>query len=282
MPTYAIGDVQGCLRPLRDLLKTLDFRPDRDRLWFVGDLVNRGPDSLGVLRFVRDLGDTAVTVLGNHDLHLLAMAHGNRKHDKADPGMHAILRAADCDALLEWLLHRPLLHDDPRLNLTMVHAGISPQWDRPTAMACARDVEATLRGEHAHAYFHDMYGNRPDFWDDNLKGMERLRYATNTLTRIRFCRPDGRLDMAAKTDPNASPRPQWIPWFRHPTRKPWDSRIIFGHWSTLGYHQGHGVYAIDTGCVWGGSLTALRLDGLNDDIPRRFSLDCETFRSLDG
>ena len=274
MATYAIGDVQGCLNPLRKLLDAVHFDPARDRLWFVGDLVNRGPDSLGVLRLIRDLGDAAITVLGNHDLHLLAIAHGNRRHDKADPGLHDVLRAPDRDALLHWLQCRPLLRHDAKTRRTLVHAGVSPQWDWNTAVACARELESVLRSDQAPAYFQAMYGNRPDRWRDDLEGMERLRYITNAFTRMRLCRPDGGLDHQAKGHPDET---KSIPWFRHPDRRPWPGTIVFGHWSLLGYYEADGVYGIDTGCLWGGALTALWLDP-PDGRPVRFSLDCETFR----
>ena len=273
MAVYAIGDVQGCLQPLRNLIDAVGFDPARDRLWFVGDLVNRGPDSLGVLRLVKNLGDAAITVLGNHDLHLLAIAHGNDRHDKADPGMHAVLRAPDGDALLDWLQQRPVLHHDPELQFAMTHAGISPQWDRDTALACARELDAVLRSNRAPAYFRALYGNAPSLWHDRLQGMERLRYITNAFTRTRFCHPDGSLNFSVKTGPEEVRG--LIPWFLHPDRRPWPDRIVFGHWSMLGYHDADGVYGIDTGCLWGGALTALWLDP-PDGRPVRFSLDCRS------
>ena len=273
MTTYAIGDVQGCLPPLRRLLDAIHFDPSRDRLWFAGDLVNRGPDSLGVLRLIRDLGEAAVTVLGNHDLHLLAIAHGNRRHDKADPGLRAVLDAPDRDELLAWLQRRPLLHHDPDTQWTLVHAGVSPQWDRDTAIACARELEACLRSDPAPTYFQSLYGNHPDAWNEGLTGMERLRYITNAFTRMRYCRADGRLDFSVNTHPEAV---ALTPWFRCPKRRPWPGRIVFGHWSMLGYYADGGVYGIDTGCLWGGALTALWLDP-PDGRPVRFSLECETF-----
>ncbi len=259
MSTYAIGDIQGCYDELRALLERLAFDPDRDRLWFVGDLVNRGPHSLQVLRLVRDLGDAAVTVLGNHDLHLLAVAAGNtRKYDQ-DPGLEAVLAAPDRDELLHWLRHRPLLHRDRELGFTMIHAGLPPCWDIARAAVCAREVELALRSDDHLAYFLDMYGNKPKRWEPSLHGTARLRYITNCLTRLRYVELDGTLGLKDKGPPG-SQRAGLIPWFVHPARASRDERIVFGHWSTLGYVATHNVWALDTGCLWGGSLTALRLD----------------------
>jgi bis(5'-nucleosyl)-tetraphosphatase (symmetrical) len=257
---YAIGDVQGCYDDLRALLDGLAFDPANDRLWFVGDLVNRGPRSLDVLRYVRDLGDAAVTVLGNHDLHLLAIAAGNRRKHDGDAGLEAVLAAPDRDQLLHWLRHRPLLHRDTSLGFTMVHAGLPPQWDIATATACAREVEQALQGDDHLAYFLDMYGNKPKLWDPQLRGMERLRFITNCLTRLRYCAPDGTLRLKDKGPPGTQ-RTGFIPWYQHPGRASRGERIVFGHWSTLGYVAEHNVWALDTGCLWGGALTALRLDG---------------------
>jgi bis(5'-nucleosyl)-tetraphosphatase (symmetrical) len=258
--TYAIGDLQGCHDELLALLERLDFDPARDRLWFVGDLVNRGPKSLACLRFVRDLGDSAVTVLGNHDLHLLAIAAGNpAKHD-GDVGLEAVLAAPDRDELLDWLRHRPLLHRDEGLGFTMIHAGLPPQWDITTASQCAREVEATLRSDDHIAYFLDMYGNKPRRWDPALEGMKRLRFITNCFTRLRYCAMDGTLALKEKGPPGSQAAGA-VPWYSHPARASRDERIVFGHWSTHGYAALHNVWAIDTACLWGGTLTALRLDG---------------------
>ncbi|MGB0721473.1 MAG: symmetrical bis(5'-nucleosyl)-tetraphosphatase [Gammaproteobacteria bacterium] len=289
MAVYAIGDVQGCLQPLRDLLDAINFDPDGDRLWFVGDLVNRGPDSLGTLRFVRGLGDSAVTVLGNHDLHLLAMAHGNQRHNKADPGMQAIIDAPDAEELLTWLRHRPVLHVDEGLGMAMVHAGIPPGWDLDTARAEAQRLEACLRSDSRHAFFAAMYGNKPDLWDESLAGMERLRFTTNAFTRMRYCTPQGAMEHKVKLNPGETVE-GLIPWFRHPRRTHWPVTVVFGHWSTLGYVHHQNTYAIDTGCVWGGTLTALRIDPertraqrinaeRRDHETRRFSLRCPQSRA---
>jgi bis(5'-nucleosyl)-tetraphosphatase (symmetrical) len=259
MATFAIGDVQGCCDELESLLRHLDFAPARDRLWFVGDLVNRGPRSLDVLRLVRGLGDAAVTVLGNHDLHLLAIARGAAHLRPADRTLAQVLDAPDRDALLDWLQARPVLHHDAALGVTMVHAGLPPQWDIPLARRCASELEAALRGEHSGRLFADMYGNQPDLWDDELEGVDRLRFITNALTRLRVCDRSGRLLLKLKGPPAKMPSSA-IPWFQVPGRRSAGARIVCGHWSALGYHDGDGVLALDTGCVWGGTLIARRLD----------------------
>jgi bis(5'-nucleosyl)-tetraphosphatase (symmetrical) len=259
MATYAIGDVQGCCDELEALLRKLDFDPSRDRLWFVGDLVNRGPRSLDVLRLVRRLGDAAVTVLGNHDLHLLAIARGAAHLRPADRTLVQVLEAPDRESLLDWLQARPVLHHDAAAGVTMVHAGLPPQWDIPLARRCAAELEAALRSEQSGRLFADMYGNHPDRWDDALEGAERLRFITNALTRLRVCDEAGRLLLKHKGPPARMPADA-IPWFQVPGRRSAGSRIVCGHWSALGYHDGDGVLALDTGCVWGDRLIAQRLD----------------------
>lgn len=273
MATYAIGDVQGCYDQLQRLLEAVRFDPAADRLWFAGDLVNRGPRSLEVLRLVRDLGDRAVAVLGNHDLHLLAAWH-DRGRVKPGDSLEPILRAPDGEALIHWLRHRPLLHHDPALDYTLVHAGLSPQWDRQTAFACAAELHATLRGPDYETFLHHMYGNRPKRWSPDLTGWERLRYAVNCFTRLRFCDPDGTLELSQKGAPGEQPAPL-VPWFQVPGRRNRDLRILFGHWSTLGLYRGDGVVALDTGCLWGGRLTALRLDGPQ---AATWAVDCPEIR----
>ena len=259
MAVYAVGDIQGCDEEFGLLLERLEFQPARDRLWLTGDLVNRGPRSLDVLRRVRALGSAATMVLGNHDLHLLAAAH-DRSALRADDTLADILSAPDRDELLDWLRRQPLLHTDAALGWTMVHAGLAPQWDLATATACARELEAALRDtSSARALFAAMYGNRPDAWSDDLAGTDRLRFITNCFTRLRFCHTDGRLDLGYKGTLAAAPA-DLVPWFRIPGRRSAGSRILFGHWSALGYHAGDGVLGIDTGCVWGGRLCAVRLD----------------------
>jgi len=259
MATYAIGDVQGCCDELEALLRQLKFDPSVDRLWFVGDLVNRGPRSLDALRFVRRLGDAAVTVLGNHDLHLLAIARGSAHLRPADRALEPILEADDRDSLLDWLQSRPMLHHDAALGFTMIHAGLPPQWDIALARRCAAELESALRSERSGRLFAKMYGNQPDRWRDDLEGTDRLRFITNALTRLRVCDASGRLLLKLKGPPGKMPADA-IPWFEAPGRR-WDgARIVCGHWSALGYHDAGGVLALDTGCVWGGTLTAQRLD----------------------
>ena len=269
MPSYAIGDIQGCYAALRRLLDALSFDPAKDRLWLVGDLVNRGPDSLEVLRFVRGLGEAAIVVLGNHDLHLLAVASGNAKHAEQST-LESVLAAPDRDELLDWLRRRPLLHQDAELGLTMIHAGLPPHWDLPLACRCAAELEIALRDADYRDFLHEMYGNRPNRWSPELSGIERLRFITNCLTRLRFCEADGTLALKEKGEIGSQGKGR-LPWFRVPGRKTRGDRIIFGHWSTLGYWSGDNVWAIDSGCVWGGRLTALALD---DGAMRPIQLDC--------
>jgi bis(5'-nucleosyl)-tetraphosphatase (symmetrical) len=268
MPLYAIGDVQGCLASLQALLEKIHFNPEQDQLWLVGDLVNRGPDSLGVLRFVKQLGDRAITVLGNHDLHLLAVAHGLRADKHHD--LTAILHAEDSDELLHWLRHRPLLHHDIDSGFTLIHAGLPPQWDLATAQQCAQELETVLRDDNYTQFLAQMYGDQPDQWSADLHGMDRLRFICNCFTRLRYCERDGRLALNHKGPPGTQ-APSQRPWFDMPDRRSKDCAIVFGHWSTLGAYHAPGIFAIDTGCVWGGALTALQLDG---QPPRRHSVEC--------
>lgn len=258
MTRYAIGDVQGCYDELRTLVAQLTFKPDRDQLWFTGDLVNRGPRSLQVLRYVRALGANAVVVLGNHDLHLLAVALGSRRKRKSGDTLDEILQARDRDTLLEWLLSLPLVHFDSDRGDLLVHAGLIPQWDAATAVQLSREVEYAL-SKGASAVFDEMYGDRPDRWSDALDGMDRLRFVINVLTRLRVCTGDGRIDLKMKGSA-AEVQPPWRPWFELENRRSRDVRVIFGHWSALGFVRAHRVVGLDTGCVWGGALTALDLD----------------------
>ena len=271
MAVYGIGDIQGCTTELRALLDRLHFDPSRDRLWLTGDLVARGPDSLGSLRFVKSLGDAAVTVLGNHDLHLLAVAAGEGP-GKADAAARQVLAAPDRDELLDWLLRRPMLHTDEALGWTMVHAGLPPQWDLDTAAACAAEVEQALAAD-ARGLFARMYGDGPQRWSPSLAGHERLRFTVNCLTRLRYVGQDGTLLLKLKDAPGSTPGDA-IPWFRHPRRASAGHRIAFGHWSTLGLLQEDGVLCLDSGCVWGGSLCAVRLD--RDEPP--VCLECTGHR----
>lgn len=269
MPTYALGDIQGCYDDLRRLLDVIEFDPETDRLWFVGDLVNRGPKSLETLRFVRSLGERAVTVLGNHDLHLLAVSQGIDKRKKKDT-LDDVLEASDAEILLDWLRHRPLLHHDAELGYTMVHAGLAPQWDLETARALAREVEDVLQsGEHPEL-FANMYGDEPIQWSEGLRSWDRIRACINAFTRLRYCDPEGRMALSAKGPPGTQPAGV-MPWYEIPGRNSSGLRIVFGHWSTLGYRAEHNVIALDSGCVWGGRMTAVMLDA---ERPRALSIPC--------
>lgn len=258
MATFAIGDIQGCYDDLLRLLERLNFEPEEDRLWFSGDLVNRGPKSLETIRFVRSLGHGAISVLGNHDLHLLAVAEGFQALKPKDT-LQPLLDAPDAAELLDWLRYRPLVHFDAALGYLLVHAGLPPEWDLKQALACAREVEQALRGPDWHSLLQDMYGNEPARWQASLVGIARLRYIINACTRIRYCHPDGSLDFAHKGAPGTQP-PELLPWFRMPGRQHAETDIVFGHWSTLGDAKTPRAWALDSGCLWGGKLTALRLD----------------------
>jgi len=271
MARIAIGDVQGCLPQLRALLQRADYRRDRDELWFVGDLVNRGPDSLGTLRFVRSLGDGARVVLGNHDLHLLAVAYGGHRSLREDDTLDELLAAPDRDVLLEWLLHRPLAVRAG--NDLMVHAGVVPQWSADDVMTLAHEVEDALRSQPTRL-FASMYGNRPDRWSEELVGAERRRFLINVLTRLRYCRADGRIDLKMKGAPGTQEH-GWQPWFEVEGRRTTNVRLITGHWSTLGLLDRPELLTLDTGCVWGGALTAASLD---DD--RRWTVPCAGYRGV--
>jgi bis(5'-nucleosyl)-tetraphosphatase (symmetrical) len=257
MAVYAIGDLQGCYDEFTALLERLSFDPARDRLWLTGDLVNRGPASLAALRAVRALGAAASVVLGNHDLHLLAAALDRTRLRRSDT-LDAVLLAPDRDELLAWLAGLPLVHHDPALGWSMVHAGLPPQWDIATAVACAAEVSAALAADPAE-FFAAMYGDKPDRWSDDLDHLGRLRFTVNCLTRLRFLSADGRLLLKYKGPLDGAPAGA-KPWFQVPGRRSAGARIVFGHWSALGYCESDGVVSLDTGCVWGGALTALRLD----------------------
>lgn len=260
MAVYAIGDVQGCYDSLQYLLERLQFDPTADTLWFTGDLVNRGPASLATLRFVKGLGERAITVLGNHDLHLLAVAEGLQPANGKDETLGEVLAAPDREALLAWLRTRPLLHTDAALGATLIHAGLPPQWDLAAARARAGEVEAVLRGPDYREFFRHMYGDQPDRWVESLHGWERLRFIVNCFTRLRYCTAEGVLCLGHKGPPGTQPA-ECLPWFDCPDRRSAGTRIVFGHWSTLGLQLRDDVCALDTGCLWGGELTALRVDG---------------------
>ena len=268
MAVYAIGDIQGCYDELQSLLELIHFNPQHDQLWFAGDLVNRGPMSLEALRFIKDLGDRAACVLGNHDLHLIATAYGYPL-DNDDHTLDAILYAPDRDELIDWLRQQPLLHHDDTLGYTMIHAGLPPQWDLALARQCAHEVETMLRGDNITGFIEHMYGNKPRRWSDDLSGWKRLRFTVNCLTRLRFCDDQGRLKLKYKGPPGSQP-PQYHPWFELPERKSRELNIVFGHWSTLGKRSDAGIFPLDTACLWGGELTALRID----TAPQWFRLPC--------
>ncbi|MCQ9376047.1 symmetrical bis(5'-nucleosyl)-tetraphosphatase [Methyloversatilis sp. XJ19-13] len=256
MSTYAIGDLQGCFDPLEALLEHCGFDRRHDRLWFVGDLVNRGPKSLETLRFVRDLGDAAVTVLGNHDLSLLMIAAGQGKRHRLDT-FHHVLDAPDGDELIDWLRQRPMMHVEG--DYAMVHAGLLPQWDIAQALALAHEVEAALRGPQSVEFMQRMWGSEPAQWRDDLHGWDRLRIVVNALTRMRFCTPDGRMEFHSKGAPEEPPD-GYLPWFDNAAARWRSHTVVCGHWSALGYRTADHVIALDSGCLWGGALTALRLD----------------------
>jgi bis(5'-nucleosyl)-tetraphosphatase (symmetrical) len=259
---YLIGDLQGCCDAFERLLAQIGFSPSRDSLTVLGDLVNRGPQSLPVLRRVRGLGNAADTLLGNHDLHLLAVAHGVRPEHASDT-LREVLDAPDRDAWLDWLRQRPLALK--REGWLCVHAGVSPAWDAAQTLALAGEVEAMLRGPDLAAFLPQMYGNRPARWSDTLRGPDRWRHVINVLTRIRFCHADGNLDLKTK-EGAASATSGLLPWFDFPQRASAGTPIAFGHWSTLGLVNRPDLLGIDTGCVWGGALTAVRVDGGRRDV----------------
>ena len=254
---YLVGDLQGCCDPLERLLQALDFSPSRDRLFLLGDLVNRGPDSLGVLRRLRALEGAATCLLGNHDLHLLAIAHGVRKPHRSDT-LDGILQAPDRDDWLNWLRQQRLAVWDA--GWLMVHAGVLPQWDAARTVALAGEVEAMLRSPDLGDFLTQMYGNEPARWDDALTGVSRWRCVVNALTRLRFCTPDGEMEFATKEGAGGAPE-GFVPWFEVTSRATQGTPVAFGHWSTLGLIERPDLLALDTGCVWGGCLTAVRVDG---------------------
>lgn len=258
MATYAIGDIQGCFDEFRQLLDKIDFKPSRDQLWLTGDLVNRGPKSLDVLRYVRKHEASIVTVLGNHDLHLLAVAAGEAKRKKLDT-LDEILAAPDRDSLLDWLVRRPLLHQDKKVGFVMLHAGLAAQWTLRQAAECAQEVETALRSNRPQKFFAHMYGDQPDRWSEDLQGFDRLRFITNCFTRMRCCDAEGRIQLKYKGTLEEMPR-ELYPWFRVPQRRSTEAKIVCGHWSAIDYHVSDNVFVIDTGCVWGQRLCAIRLD----------------------
>jgi bis(5'-nucleosyl)-tetraphosphatase (symmetrical) len=263
MSTYAVGDIQGCFQSLQALLAEADFSPSRDCLWVAGDLVNRGPESLSTLRYLHALGDSAVIVLGNHDLHLLALANTARTANQSDT-LEQVLTAPDWPELELWLRQRPLMHFDSGHNVALVHAGIAPQWDTAAALRLAGEVEAAIQGNNYRDYFAAMYGNHPPCWSEQLEGIDRLRCITNYFTRMRFCNQQGTLDLDDKSHRHSS-RPGFKPWFEHHAeQQPHGPEIIFGHWAALNGKTNHARYfGIDTGCVWDGELTLIDIKNKN-------------------
>ena len=272
MATYAVGDLQGCCDELIKLLDQIGFT-DSDTLWLAGDLVNRGPKSLEALRLVHSLGDRARCVLGNHDLHLLAL-HTGAAPAKKHTSLHAILKAPDRDELMNWLLTRPLLVEDNALGYVMTHAGIPHIWSLDQARTYAQEIEQILQSDRAKKFFRHMYGNHPDNWSDDLAGWDRIRAITNYLTRMRFIRADGTLDFSASGGLDTQPE-GFLPWFQQPRSKPIPLKQLFGHWAALdeGATDHSPVTALDTGCVWGNRLTAMRLDD-----GKMYSCQCQKHR----
>ncbi|HET8897712.1 MAG TPA: symmetrical bis(5'-nucleosyl)-tetraphosphatase [Rhodanobacteraceae bacterium] len=276
MSTYAIGDVQGCYPELNRLLERLSFDPASDRLWMCGDLVNRGGESLEVLRLLRSLGAAVTVTLGNHDLSLLAVgARDEAGQARVNPELRRVLFADDRAPLLDWLRGQPLLHHDAALGFTMVHAGLAPAWTLSQARRAAQEVERVLRGETPERLLLRMFGNRPAAWSKRLQGLDRQRAAINVLTRMRYCDVRGRIDFDEKGTPG-SQRAGLYPWFAVPGMQRRDTRIVCGHWSALGRFAGLGIHALDTGCVWGGQLTALQLDAPEE--PRFIAIQAEPHR----
>ena len=257
MSTYLIGDVHGCYDELQALLHQVEFNPQQDQLWLTGDLVARGPASLDVLRFVRSLGDSVKLVLGNHDLNLLAI-HAGISRNKPKDRLTELLQAEDADELMDWLRRQPLLQVDEEKKLVMAHAGITPQWDIATARMCAREVEFALSSDNYATYLSSMYGDMPNHWTTDLTGLARLRFISNAFTRMRYCFPNGQLDMLSKESPENVPAPL-KPWFNLPGLVAPEYTIVFGHWASLeGKGTPEGIIGLDTGCCWGGELTMLR------------------------
>jgi bis(5'-nucleosyl)-tetraphosphatase (symmetrical) len=271
MPNYAIGDIQGCFEPLKRLLDAIKFAPAKDRLWFVGDLVNRGPESLATLRFIKALGERAVTVLGNHDLHLLAVAEGFARQKPGDT-IADVLAAPDRDELLQWLRHHPLMHVEGEYAL--IHAGLLPEWTVARARELAWEVETALRGKGYRDFLKNMYGNAPDRWDEALTGYRRLRVIVNALTRLRVCSHDGIMDLRYNGELKDVPKGLYA-WFNAPGRSSSDAVVVCGHWSALGLLVRPDVLALDSGCTWGGSLSAVRLD--DREV---FQIACERENSI--
>lgn len=266
MSTYAIGDVQGCLASLKQLLEQIHYDPNQDTLWFTGDLINRGPDSLGTLRFIQSLPSSTICVLGNHDLALLAASCGAIELSANDT-YQDILNAPDRSSLVDWLKNRPLFHHDASRQFSLAHAGIYPLWDLSQAQRLSKEVELLLRGPQYNQAMHALFGDLPNYWDDTLKGWDRFRFIVNAFTRMRFCNDKGVLELGSK----GSTHQHLMPWFTVPNRKTQHDKVIIGHWAALqGKTNTPNVYALDTGCVWGNALTAICLE-----TEQRFQVSCQ-------
>ncbi|VAW69199.1 Bis(5'-nucleosyl)-tetraphosphatase, symmetrical [hydrothermal vent metagenome] len=280
MSIYAIGDVQGCYAPLKELLGKIKFNCDKDQLWFAGDIINRGPQSLKTIRFIKSLADNAITVLGNHDLHLLAMAHGLHRQNKKD-SIQEILDAPDSEPLLDWLIHRPLMHYQAENNVCLVHAGMYPHWTVEQALSYSQELEGILQGPKAHEFFHHMYGDKPSKWSDTLSGWDRLRFITNCFTRMRYINDEMKLCLKDKGAPSKQAKNKQTrsihPWFEF-ERPDKTLNIIFGHWSTLEDPEIKHLFPLDTGCLWGGKLTALKV---NHKMTKKIAVKCSASQAID-
>ncbi len=275
MAVYIIGDVQGCFDELKELVKFISFKPKKDQLWFVGDLVNRGPQSIETLRWVKSLGTSACIVLGNHDLHLLA-AYVGAKEIRTTSSLYSVLQAKDIDELITWLRYQSLMQYNKKLNFAMVHAGLAPQWSIKNALRYAKEVETVLKSKKYADFLYNMYGDNPNRWDGRLKGWARLRTITNYFTRLRYCTNKGEMSFSEKGPPGTQ-RSRMKPWFEIKSRKSADTTVAFGHWSTLGFVNEQNVIGTDTGCLWGGCLTAVEMDLEQITIHQ---LDCKAKRSI--
>lgn len=269
MATYAIGDIQGCFEAFQALLKKLAFNPAKDQLWLTGDIINRGPQSLETLRYVISLGDAAKVILGNHECHALAVYNGHKRAHKTDT-YQTIIDAPDAAELFDWIRTRPFFYEDAELGFSMLHAGVPPQWTLDETRQHARELEAVLQGDDYNQFLATMYGNEPVLWDNTLYGNDRSRFIINSFTRTRYCDQYGNMDFSEKLAPGSQPS-HLMPWFEVPNRKTADTKILFGHWSTLGIHQKNNAYCLDSGCLWGGQLTAMRLESPQQII----SYECE-------
>lgn len=271
MASYAIGDIQGCFDAFERLLEKLNFDVKHDQLWLAGDMINRGPQSLETLRYIIALGDAAKVVLGNHECHALAVFNGHKRAHSSDT-FQDIIDAPDAAELFDWIRSRPFFHQDKQLGFSMLHAGLPPQWSLSDAKTHAQELETVLQGEHYNHFLATMYGEKPEQWNQQLSGNDRLRFIINSFTRTRYCDADGNMNYRENGSPGTQAS-HLMPWFEVPNRKTANEKIVFGHWSTLGTHIKNNSYCLDSGCLWGGSLTAMRLDAPFDYT----SFDCECY-----